>query len=164
MRILEPAILLPLLLCGACGSRQTDSARLMEVKNDVLSFTRSVAGNVTTRGPAAWQDYFENSPSFFMAVDGRVQFPDGASAQAAIPDLARTIKRIELQWGDDIRVDPLTQNLAVIATPWHEIITLADGNRLDTSGYFTAVAESRNGHWQFRNVHWSTSQSARLAK
>jgi hypothetical protein len=134
------------------------------VKNEVQSFTRSVAEDVTRHGPSAWQNYFENSPSFFMAVDGRVQFADGASAQAAIPNLSRTIKNIELQWGDALRVDPLTQDLAVIAAPWHEIITLADGNRIDTSGYFTAVAESRNGRWQFRNAHWSTTQSAGLAK
>jgi hypothetical protein len=68
------------------------------------------------------------------------------------------------KWGNGLRVDPLTQDLAVIAAPWHEIMTLADGNRLDTSGYFTAVAESRNGRWLFRNVHWSTMPPAGLAK
>ncbi len=155
--------LLPLLFCS-CGARQTDPARLNAVKNEVQTFARSVAENVTRRGPSAWQDYFENSSSFFMAVDGRVQFADGAAAQAGIPALSRAISKIELQWGRDLRVDPLTQDLAVIASPWHELMTLADGSHMDTSGYFTAVAERRDGRWQFRNAHWSSMQSAAPAK
>ncbi len=99
-----------------------------------------------------------------MAVNGRVQFADGAAAQAAIPNLSRAIKKIGLQWGDDLRVDPLTRDLAVVGAPWHEIMDLADGNRMDVSGYFTAVAEKRNGRWQLRNAHWSTAQSAGIAK
>ena len=125
---------------------------------------QSVADNVSRRGPAAWQDFFENSPSFFMAVDGRVQFSDGASAQSGIPDLARTIKKIELRWGDALRIDPLTPDLAVIAAPWYESMTLADGRHLDVSGYFTAVAERSNGRWQFRNAHWSSAPPAGTAK
>ena len=155
MRI-TPSVLTLLLLCSACVSRKTSSARFAEVAHDVQSFTRSVADNVTQQGPSAWQRYFENSPSFFMAVDGHIQFPDGASAQAAIPSLARTIKRIELQWGDSLRVDPLTQELAVVAVPWHETLAFSNGSRQDSSGYFTAVAERRDGRWQFRNAHWST--------
>ena len=164
MRITEAALLLALLICGACGSRQTAPGRLAEVKSGVESFARSVAEGVTKQGPAAWQDYFEDSPAFFMAVDGRLQFPDGAAARAAIPELTRTIKKIELQWGNGLRVDPLTEDFAAVAGPWHEILTLADGSRLDTSGYFTAVAESRNGRWQFRNAHWSTTQPSGLTK
>jgi hypothetical protein len=163
VRVTESAVLLSLLLCGACGSRQP-AARLAAVKSDVQSFMRSVAENITLRGPAAWQDYFENSPSFFMAADGRLQFSDGGAARAAIPNLFRTIMKIELRWGVGLRVDPLTDDLAVIAVPWHETMTLADGNRLDVSGFFTAVAESRNGRWQFRNAHWSTVQPAGSAK
>jgi len=164
VRVIESAVLLSLLLCGGCGSRQSADGRHAAVKGDVQSFMRSVAENVTMQGPAAWQNYFENSPSFFMAADGRLQFSDGAAAQAAIPNLIRTIKKIELRWGDGLRVDPLTDDLAVIAAPWHEVMTLVDGNRLNTSGYFTAVAACRNGRWQFRNAHWSTTQPAGSAK
>lgn len=149
-----PSALTLLLLCSACVSRQT---RLAKVAKEVQSFTRSVADNVTQQGPSAWQRYFENSPSFFMAADGRIQFQDGAAAQATIPSLARAIKKIELRWGDGLRVDPLTQELAVVAVPWHEVLTFSDGNRQNSSGYFTAVAESRDGRWQFRNAHWSTA-------
>src|SRR5215467_10319062 len=99
MRCRQPAVLLSILLCGACG-RRTPLAQFDVVKVDVESFVRSVAGGVTKTGPAAWQGYFEDSRSFFMAADGQVQFVDGAAARAAIPELARTIQKIELQWGD----------------------------------------------------------------
>ena len=81
-----------------------------------------------------------------------------------MPKLTQAIKKIELKWGDPLRVDPLTENLAVMAAPWHEFVTLADGKLLDNSGYFTAVAEKRNGHWQFRNAHWSTTQNQAPAR
>ena len=156
MRIIESALLLSLFLDGGCASRQPAASRLAEVKSNVQSLARSVADEVTRQGPAAWRDFFEDSPSFFMASDGRLQFPNGAAAQAALPELNRAIKKIQLEWGKDIRVDPLTENLAAMGASWHEILTFADGNRLDASGYFTSVAENRDGHWRFRNVHWST--------
>jgi hypothetical protein len=149
-------------LAGGCASRQPGTARLAEGKTSVQSFARSVAEEVTRQGPAAWRDFFEDSPSFFMAVDGRLQFPDGAAAKAAIPELTRTIQKIELEWGKDLRVDPLTEDLAVMGAPWHEILTLADGNRPDVSG--TSFVENRDGHWRFRNVHWPTIQPASAPK
>jgi len=151
-----------MLLGAGCASRQSVSARLGEVKSSAELFARSVAEEVTRQGPAAWQGLFQDSPSFFMAADGRLQFPDGAAGQAGIPALTRTIKRIELQWGKDLKVDPLTEHLAMIGTSWHEVLTLANGNRLDTSGYFTGLAENRNGRWQFRNAHWSTVNPSRV--
>jgi len=153
-----------LLLCGACVRMAEPPADLTEVRNDVQQFARSVADGVTKDGPAAWQKYFENSPDFFMAVDGHMEFQDGAAVQAAMPKLTQAIKKIELKWGDPLRVDPLTENLAVMAAPWHEFVTLADAKLLDNSGYFTAVAEKRNGHWQFRNAHWSTTQNQAPAR
>jgi len=68
-------------------------------------------------------------------------------------------KRIELRWGDDLRVDALTENLCVVASSYTEVI---EPNAPDVAGlggthngYFTAVAEKRNGQWQFRDAHWS---------
>jgi len=74
---------------------------------------------------------------------------------AAIPNLEQAIKHIELQWGTEVRVDPLTPELAVLAAPWHEVRTMADGQVLDQHGYFTAIAEYKDGRWQLRNCHWS---------
>ena len=72
--------------------------------------------------------------------------------------LTHTIKHIDLRWGDDLRVDPLTEDLAVVASSYEETRTDTEGHRAAESGFFfTAVAEYRNGLWQFQNAHWSVS-------
>jgi len=76
---------------------------------------------------------------------------------AGIQNVARTIKHIELRWGDDLRVDPLTPELAVVATSWHEVLVDAAGNSVKQTGFFSGTAEYRDGRWQFRNAHWSVA-------
>lgn len=149
--------LLAIVLCAGCSSdaRRLTSTRTAEVDKEVRAFAQDVAHGVTREGPTAWRRYFSESPEFFMAAEGRLAFPNGASAIAAIPDLARAIKQIDLQWGEELRVDPLTPDLAVMAAPYHEIRTNAAGDRVSEAGYFTATTELKGGHWQFRNAHWS---------
>jgi hypothetical protein len=156
MRIAQLA-LWAAILCSGCssGPRQLTSTRTVEVDKEVRAFARDVARGVTQEGPTAWRRYFSESPEFFMAAEGRLAFPNGASAIAALPDVARTIRQIDLQWGEEMRVDPLTPDLAVMATPYHEIRTNAAGDRVNEAGYFTATTEYRGGRWQFRNAHWS---------
>jgi hypothetical protein len=62
---------------------------------------------------------------------------------------------MELRWGDDLRVDPLTPNFAVIAATYKEVRLDTAGHRIEETGFFTGTAEHRDGHWQFRNAHWS---------
>jgi hypothetical protein len=119
-----------------------------------------VAANVTTQGPQAWQTAFADEPSFFMAVNGRLVFPDRATATAGIEGLGRTIRRIELQWGPDLRVDALTPSRALVACTYHETRVGPDGSRVDEAGYFTGVVERRGDRWQLRNAHWSVPPSA----
>jgi hypothetical protein len=96
-----------------------------------------------------------------MAVDGHMAFADNAAATTGTQAFARGTKHIELVWGNDaqkdVRVDPLTPNLAVVATPWHEVIVNAVGESMTTTGYFTGVAEFKDGRWKFRDAHWSSS-------
>jgi hypothetical protein len=125
------------------------------VENNVREFMQQVGRAVTADGPIAWSKFFENRPSFFMAVNGKMAFPSGAAAMAGIPDVAKFYKHIHLQWGDDLRVDVLTPALAGIATSYHESLVDAADHRIEADGFFTAVAEYRDGRWQFRNVHWS---------
>jgi hypothetical protein len=136
---------------AACTSRTA----LPGVDDSVRAFLHTVAHDVTQDGPAAWRKHFSDSPNFFMAANGSLAFPDSAAATSGIQNLTHTIKHIELQWGDELRVDPLTPTLAAVATPWHEVMVDAAGNRLDENGYFTAIAEYREGQWKFRNAHWS---------
>lgn len=165
MRTRQGTMLLAALLSALCGAAQNVGAqsrsltpeRAAAVEDGVRSFTRTVAHDVTEDGPVAWRKHFAEVPAFFMAVDGHLVYPTGAAAMAAIPDLARTIKHIELRWGDDLRIDPLTADLAVVGVTWHEVIVDAAGKRMEETGYVTGVAEYRDGRWQFRNAHWSVA-------
>lgn len=125
------------------------------VRQGVRSFVESVAHDVTQEGPIAWSRYFDDSPAFFMAVNGQMAFSSGLAAKVGIPKVARTFKRIELNWGNDLRIDPLTRQLAVVAVPWREVLTDSGGHVMKQTGFFTGIAEYRNGHWLFRDVHWS---------
>src|SRR5579864_8648945 len=152
---------------SSCASRTAETRqpqplsarREAAIDVDVRAFTFAVAQDVTREGPAAWRRYFSESPAFFMAADGHLQFPDSASATAGIQALTRTIQHIDLKWGDDLRVDPLAPDLAMIAAPYHEVILTSSGSSVDSRGFFTAVAEFRDGQWRFRNVHWSAAKS-----
>jgi hypothetical protein len=153
-----------------CGARHPASAeppsltpaQAAEVESGVRAFARDLARDVTRDGPSAWRRHFADTPAFFMAVDGRMAFPDSASATAGIRAAAGAIKQIDLQWGDDLRVDPLAASLAVLAASYHEIRVDAAGARVDETGFFTGVAEygaaPSGPRWQLRNAHWSVSQ------
>jgi len=125
------------------------------VKSSVQTFMQNVAGDVTHDGPSAWSKYFADTPAFFMADEGRLVFPNYAAADAAIHSLESDITQIELKWGDDLRIDPLTTNFAAVGTSYHEFRTEKSGHHIDESGFFTATAGLSDGRWQFRNAHWS---------
>src|ERR1700719_3000528 len=114
--------------CGIDHKPQSlTAAHAAEVEESVRGFMREVAQDVTHEGPAAWRRHFEENASFFMVAQGRLEFPNGAAARAGIEELTRTIKQIELRWGDDLRVDVLATDLAVVCTAFHEIL-------VDTAG------------------------------
>jgi hypothetical protein len=106
-------------------------------------------------GPLAWLKFFNTGPEFFMAVNGQLAFPNAAAAKEGTQNFARTINRIDLTWGDDLHVDPLTAELAVVAASWREIQVDKAGHRIEEAGYFTGLAEYRGGRWRFRDAHWS---------
>lgn len=156
MRNLRWALLVTILSAG-CGTspRQLTATRTAEIDKEVRAFAQDVARGVTQEGPTAWRRYFSEGPEFFLAAEGRLAFPNGASAIAALPEVARSIKQIDLQWGEELRVDPLAPDLAMMATPYHEIRIGPTGGRVSEAGYFTGTTEYKGGHWQFRNAHWS---------
>lgn len=163
MRTCHGVLLFAIVISAGCGTARDSSgeaqsltpARAAAVEDDVRAFTRTVAHDVTQDGPVAWRRHFSDSPSFFMAAEGQLVFPNSLAATAGIQGLARTIKRIELRWGDDLRVDPLAPDLAVVATSYHEVRVNPAGQRVEEDGFFTGIAEYREGRWQFRNAHWS---------
>jgi hypothetical protein len=157
------AFLLSTLAFAGCNAQHPAPAdsqsltpeRAAAVDRDVRAFMRDVAHDITQDGPAAWRKHFADTPSFFMAVDGKIAFANSADATAGIQQAALAIKQIELKWDDDLRVDPLAPDLAVVAAPFHESQVWADGRHVNESGYFTGVAQYRDARWQFRDAHWS---------
>ncbi len=131
------------------------AARKAAVEQDVRRFVSGVAQDVTQEGPAAWEKHFADSPAFFMASEGKLVFPNRQAATQAIGELTRTIQHIELNWGEDLRVDPLTAELAQVASSYHEVRVDKEGHQVEERGFFTGLAERRNDRWQFRNAHWS---------
>ena len=142
------------------GPESLSPERAAAVTGEVRAFMQSVAQDITRDGPTAWRREFADTPAFFMAADGRMAFADSAAVTAGLPAVAAMIKQIELKWGDDLRVDPLTRSLAVVGTSWHEVQVDAAGKRVEESGYFTGVTEYREGRWQFRDAHWSLAAPA----
>ena len=142
------------------GSQLLTPSDAAGVVQAVRTFTATVALDVTQEGPLAWGKFFEDNPAFFMAVNGQMAFPNGTAAKNGIQNVALALKHIDLKWGDDLRIDPLTPELAVVAAPWREIQIDSAGHRVEETGFFTGLAEFREGRWQFRNAHWSSPISA----
>lgn len=144
------------LSCAGCNRSLTRS-NAAAIQSDVRAFAQTVAHDVTEQGPMAWSKHFADQPAFFMAVNGQMAFPSGAAAQAALPKVAQAYRHIDLQWGDDLRVDVLSPVFAVVAAPYREVQVNAGGQRVEDKGFFTGLAEYRDGHWQFRDAHWSSA-------
>jgi hypothetical protein len=162
LRTLQCVLLLTTLTIAGSGARhpalggtQPVTAAPGGVEDGVRAFMHDVAHDVTQDGPAAWRKYFADTPAFFMAVNGKIAFANSAEVTAGLPQVALAIKQIELKWGDDLRVDPLAPDIAVVGASYRELQVWADGRHVDDSGYFTGVAQHRDGRWQFRNAHWS---------
>jgi hypothetical protein len=160
--LLALAALLPACAPRDCVERaqQLSTARHDDIADSVREFAARVATDVTHDGPIAWLRYFSDAPAFFMAVNGQVAFPSGAQAREAMPGIARAFRHIELHWGDDERVDPLTPSLAVFSSSWREQLIDSQGARTQQAGYFSGVVERHDGRWRFRDAHWSAPASA----
>jgi hypothetical protein len=145
---------------GASHSHAVTPDEAASVDQAVRGFMQAVSHSVTQDGPMAWIKYFDGSPAFFMAVNGQMAFPNAATAQEGTRKFAQTIRHIELKWGDDLRVDALTNELAVVAVSWSEIQVDNAGHSVTETGYFTGLAEYREEQWKFRDAHWSSPVSS----
>jgi hypothetical protein len=150
-------------LCEAGGqaapgsaAKTITAAETVQVDGAVRSMMATIAGEVTHEGPIAWRRHFADVPAFFMVDDGQMAFPDSAAATKGIHDFAATIRSIRLEWGSDLRVDPLTRNFAVVAASYSELQEPLNGKPVQERGYFTGIAELRDGRWLLRDAHWSS--------
>jgi len=141
-------------------SQSLTPERKAAVEANVKAFMLGVAHDVTAEGPTAWRKHLADESAFFMASEGQLVFPNGQPEGQWIQNLTQFIRQIDLRWGDNIRVDPLTPTLAVVAAPYVEIRTDPEGHQITESGYFTGLAEYRDGRWQLRDAHWSVAAPA----
>jgi hypothetical protein len=125
------------------------------VENEVRRFVAVVGQDVTREGPLAWKKEFEDSSAFFMASEGQLAFANKQAATQGTEAFAKTINHMELRWGDDLRIDALTPELAMVGTTWKEVRVDVEGHTVMEGGYFTGLVEKRGGQWQFRDAHWS---------
>jgi hypothetical protein len=136
----------------AAGMKAEERA---QVQAEVGTFVLRVADDVTREGPLAWKKEFQDGPQFFMASEGQLAFRNGQEATQGIESFAKTIKNMELHWGDDLRVDALTPELASVGTTWKEVRVDVEGKSVTQGGYFTGLVEKKNKEWRFRDAHWS---------
>ena len=127
------------------SSSSPDSAR---------EFFDSIPEALGENGPMAWLPFFEDSPAFFMATDGAVAFAGYEDAAAFLWAFAPTVSEVEMAW-DDVRVETLGDNAAVVAASYSERIVVADST-LWFSGYVTGVAQRDSGAWRLQHLHWSS--------
>lgn len=152
---------IPVLLAGTLLACHTNTGALTAaqsatVRDSVQQLTEAIAGNVSHDGPVAWLRYFEPSPAFYMASEGKLVFPNIDSATGFINTvLIKNFRSIQLRWSD-VRIDPYTPALAGIAAGYHEDITDTSGKTITSDGYFTGTAEKTSAGWQLRNAHWSS--------
>jgi hypothetical protein len=144
---------------GASHSHPVTPDGASPVDQAVREFMQTISHSVTQDGAMDWIKYFDATPAFFMAVNGQMAFPNATAAQEGTRTFAQTIRHIELKWGDDLRVDALTNEFAVVAVSWSEIQVDTAGHSVIETGYFTGLAEHRGGRWQFRDAHWSSPVS-----
>jgi hypothetical protein len=147
-------ILLYLSACQVKIPTGSDADDLAAVRDSVGAMANAIARDVTAEGPNAWLRYFEQSPQFSMASDGRLAFAGYDSAAAFVPAYARGVRSIELTW-KDMNIEPLSASLALMRSPFHELITDTSGHQVPTDGYFTGLAEHSSNGWQLRSLHWS---------
>lgn len=158
MKVLHACLIVAITASTSCRSTSTsvaDPAPPHPISQGALEFMNGVAVGVSRDGPIAWKRYFAAEPAFYMVSEGRLVFDGGDVARKGIDDLTRTVERIELRWGEPIRVDLLTSTRVLISAAYYERIVRRSGNTTYEEGWMTGLAEQGPEGWRFLNLHWS---------
>ena len=152
--LLIPVISVGMFSCSY-SKQQLTPGEIGYVQTAVTQFTSNMVRDLSAKGPIAWNDYIDDSPNFFMADVGQLVFKDGTKAKGFIRDtLSKSISKINLSFSN-MRIDPLTNNVAIIGSDYHEDITNSSGVSASYDGYFTGTALLVDDHWKLRDAHWS---------
>jgi hypothetical protein len=152
-------LLIPIISIGSLScsysKQQLTPEEIQQVRVSVTQFTSNMARDLSAKGPITWNDYIDDSPNFFMADVGQIVFKDGSKAKVFIQDtLSKSITKIDLTFSN-MRIDPLTKNIAIIGSDYHEDITNSSDVSASYDGYFTGTALKENDQWKLRDAHWS---------
>ncbi|MCO5949147.1 MULTISPECIES: hypothetical protein [Mucilaginibacter] len=127
------------------------------VKDSAVKLMVNIENDISAKGPAAWLNYFDDSPGFFMASDGKIAFASYPSARKFVLDtLVKIIPRIKLVWSN-VKAVALANDAVFIAAGFNEDLTDTKGLTQHTHGYFTAISGLNDGRWKLKNLHWSIS-------
>ena len=119
------------------------------------AFFDSIPPALAAEGPSAWLDFFEDSPSFFMASDGAMAFPDRTSAQAFLDDFSHNVSAMSLEWIQP-RFETLSAGVVVVIASYQEILTMKDGAVSSFGGTVSGVIRTHAGAWRLQHLHWSS--------
>lgn len=152
-------LILSLIGCRCMAPSTLDASAANTVRRDVREMASSIARDIAADGPNAWLRYFADSPEFFMANNGNMQFSNYGDAVTFLGNFSKGVAHLELTWVEP-RVDPLTSGLAVIASPYREVLTDTEGHVRQFDGFFTGLAVKTKGGWELRDAHWSSPASS----
>lgn len=158
MKVLHACLIVAITAATSCRSTSppvANPAPTNPITQGAIEFMNGVAVGVSRDGPIAWKRYFAAEPDFYMISEGRLVFDGGDNAHKSIDDLTRTVERIELRWGEPIRVDPVTSTRVLISAAYYERIVMRSGTTTDEQGWMTGLAEPGPEGWRFLNLHWS---------
>lgn len=148
---------------SACSRPQPSGSlspdRSAAVAKDVRAFLAAMADDITKRGPAAWRTHFSDTATFYLAAEGQMVFADSPAATKGINDLTRALSKLDLKWGEPMRIEPLSATVAAVAMPYHEVLVHTSGKTVVEDGYFTGLVELGPSGWKVRNAHWSVRPS-----
>jgi len=146
------------------GGSQLTTGEGSVVRDGVRQMAANIANDISTKGPKAWLEYFEDDPGFFMVSDGKLVFKDYASAKRIVLNtVAKKISKITLSWKNE-RIDPSTPAFASFGADFHEDIILSNGNKISSDGYFTATFHLTGNSWKLRNMNWGIKAPEEAAR
>src|SRR5262249_11753474 len=120
---LQAGLLFSLLLlasfASACSRPQPSGTLTPEqsafVNKDVRAFLATMADDITKRGPVAWRTHFADTSNFYMAAEGQMVFADSPAATKGINELTVALSKLDLKWGEPVRIEPLSATVAAVA-------------------------------------------------
>jgi len=156
--VLGLALSMALAVTGGCREEPSNQGT-MGVEEEVRRMASDLSRDLGREGPSAWLRYFEPTEEFFMVSDGALKFDGYASAERYLGEFAPGVVGMELTW-QDLRIDPLSPDLAVLAASYQELIDETSGSQLAFGGYVTALAVRTPEGWRLRHLHWSSEPPA----